>query len=316
MATPVTGFGRNSFPDGLEKQPFWFSFSFYQYRRPTEYGGRTPGEILTDLGTIRLPMPNQMIDRQDITYRVENLNTVLAAAIQQSQQGVGLGESAIQAALGAGAGFLAERLRQSANQLGQLYGVAVNPFLSVLFESPSFKHHAFTWKLAPSNASESLRLNTIVDIFRYNQLPSTTRAAGGVLLAYPNIVQLTVSCASYPSTGGYFSYAFKPAVIDSFAVNFAPGGQPSFFGTSKIGDSRPPTEVEISLSLLEIEYWLQDDYFGFGGAGTAAAGFTPTGALGDILNRIFVGPQQQPQAPVENGNTPPITQPGGGALVF
>jgi hypothetical protein len=82
-------------------------------------------------------------------------------------------------------------------------------------------------------------------------LPDQNGALGGTLLTYPNIVQVTVS-VNDPT---FFTYVFKPAVIESFSVNYTPGSQPSFFGTTKA-----PTEVILRLGLMEIEYWLSSDY--------------------------------------------------------
>lgn len=82
-------------------------------------------------------------------------------------------------------------------------------------------------------------------------LPDYAGSSGGTLLTYPNIVQITISV----NDPNYFTYVFKPAVIQSFNVNFAPSGQPSFFG-----NTRAPTEVEIQMQILEIEYWLSSDF--------------------------------------------------------
>ena len=88
-------------------------------------------------------------------------------------------------------------------------------------------------------------------IFKFNMLPDTSGAIGGTLLSYPNIVQVTASNGS----SGYWTYLFKPAVVESMQVNFAPQGQASFFGTTNA-----PTAVEIRLNLHEIEFFLQRDY--------------------------------------------------------
>jgi hypothetical protein len=54
-----------------------------------------------------------------------------------------------------------------------------------------------------------------------------------------------------------FLYKFKPCVVESMSVNFAAGGQPSFFK-----NSNAPTEVQIDINFLEIEYWLKEDVEG------------------------------------------------------
>jgi hypothetical protein len=137
----------------------------------------------------------------------------------------------------------------STAEMLQLGGLAQNPFLTVLFKSPNFKKHQFSWKLAPNNAQESNTIRDIVNTFKSNMLPAMAPNAGGTLLTYPNIAIISL----YPDES--FLYKFKPCVIESMDVNYAIGGQPSFFkGTNA------PTIVQISINLLEIEYWLKEDY--------------------------------------------------------
>jgi hypothetical protein len=241
------------FPVNLEKQPFWMSFSFYEYKMPNVV---KQDVYYADKGTIRLPLPNSMVDDQKVQYNQEKLETVTGAAIgglQNKDGGAALAVGAV-----AGLKGLSNMLNvggqtgaRAVEAIGQAAGVTVNPFLTVMFKNPAFKNHAFEWKLSPSNQVESKELNSIVNKFKANMLPDQTGALGGSLLTYPNIVQITVSANSED----YFTYAFKPAVIESFTVNYTVGGQPSFFGSTKA-----PTEVSIRLGLMEIEYWLSSDY--------------------------------------------------------
>jgi hypothetical protein len=256
-----------AFPSNLGSYPFWMSFSFYEYKRPKF----TDNPILQNKNNIRLPLPNQMVDHQDVVYAQEEAGLVAGGALNQYLNGSGsIGDVAAAtgwAAVGAAVG--ANRLSgKTPNLLAQLGGVATNPFLTVMFKSPAFKKHVFSWRLSPTNVKESQALAAIVQTLRYNQLPDVSGSLGGALLTYPNIVQLTVSTAS-----SSFKYMFKPAVIESLSINFAPGGQPSFFGSTKA-----PTEVEIRLSLLEIEYYLQRDY---GNPNTA--GLTLASDLANLL---------------------------------
>lgn len=240
-----------AFPIDLEKQPFWMSFSFYEYSMPNV---NRQDVYYKDKGTIRLPLPNSMVDDQKVQYSAESLNTVTGAAVSAVQ---GSGSGLAGAALGGVVAGAAKALNlgsgatKVAEVAGQMAGVTLNPFLTVMFKNPAFKNHGFEWKLSPANGDESLKLNSIVNTFRANMLPDQTGALGGTLLTYPNIVQITVSANSKD----YFTYAFKPAVIESFTVNYTVGGQPSFFGSTKA-----PTEVSIRMGLMEIEYWLSSDY--------------------------------------------------------
>lgn len=241
------------FPTMLEKQPFWMSFSFYEYKMPNV---TNQAVYYKDTGNIRLPLPNSMVDDQKVQYSAEQLNTVTGAAVN-ALQNPGIGNT-----LTAGAGIAAKAssIGKIAGAVGaskafeaglQSNGVTLNPFLTVMFKNPAFKNHGFEWKLSPSNKEESLALNKIINKFKANMLPDQTKALGGTLLTYPNIVQIAVSANSED----YFTYAFKPAVVESFSVNYTVGGQPSFFGSTKA-----PTEVSIRLGLMEIEYWLSSDY--------------------------------------------------------
>jgi hypothetical protein len=220
--------GRTLFPNDLDKQPYWMSFSFYEYKAIapnvtklselyTKYANQNV--YFNDMGTIRLPLPNSMVDDQQVNYQAEPLTPNI-------------------------------QMNKTASDVASVVsGSVLNPLLTVMFKSPAFKKFNFDWKLAPSNESESRKVNSIINTFKYNMLPGT--GVGGTLLSYPNIVQITIS-ANSPD---YFTYVFKPAVVESFSVNYTPSGQPSFFGTTKA-----PTEVQIRLGVMEIEYWLASDY--------------------------------------------------------
>jgi hypothetical protein len=220
--------GSTSFPWDLVKQPYWMSFSFYEYKAIAPnvsnlqqlYNKNANQNIyFNDMGTIRLPLPNSMVDDQQVNYQAEPLTPNI-------------------------------QMNKTASDVASVVsGSVLNPLLTVMFKSPAFKKFNFDWKLAPSNANESRTVNSIINTFKYNMLPGT--GAGGTLLTYPNIVQITIS-ANSPD---YFTYVFKPAVIESFSVNYTPSGQPSFFGATYA-----PTEVQIRLGIMEIEYWLASDY--------------------------------------------------------
>jgi hypothetical protein len=236
--------GSMAFPWDLEKQPYWMSFAFVAYSKTVTKGRAIDQNLyFEDTGMIRLPLPNSMVDDQQINYSAEPLNTAVL-----------MNKTAADAASAA-------------------TGTITNPLLTVLFKSPAFKKLQFEWKLAPSNESESRTINSIINTIKYNMLPSIS--GGGIALSYPNVVQLTVSSAS----GDNFSYYFKPAVIETFSVNYTPSGTPSFFGTTKA-----PTEVQIRLGLMEIEYWVSGDY------GESREGFVDKGIKSFMDLLPTVGP--------------------------
>lgn len=232
--------GSMAFPWDLEKQPYWMSFAFVAYSKTVTKGRAIDQNLyFEDTGMIRLPLPNSMVDDQQVNYSAEPLNTAVLMN------------------------------KTVADAASAATGTITNPLLTVLFKSPAFKKLQFEWKLAPSNESESRTINSIINTIKYNMLPS--KGISGALLSYPNVVQLTIGSRS----ADYFSYYFKPAVIETFSVNYTPSGTPSFFGTTKA-----PTEVQIRLGLMEIEYWLAEDY----GAGRENSVDNAIKSISDFLN--------------------------------
>jgi hypothetical protein len=72
--------------------------------------------------------------------------------------------------------------------------------------------------------------------------------AGGVFFSYPEILQVKL----FPKDE--YLYRFKPCVVESVSVNYAPNG-PSFYR-----QSQAPTAIDFSISLQEIEIWTKADY--------------------------------------------------------
>lgn len=262
--------------------PYWMSFAFYAYNGTAVSTGAAFGG---GDGAIRLPLPNNLIDTQQINYSEENLNLAVGA---MNAAGAG-----VAGALGAatatsvvnnipGVGQAINKGAALLNTPGVLQqaGVAINPFLTVLFKSPAFKRFNFRWKLSSSNSTDSATLNSIINTLKFNQLPSTS----SILLTYPNIIQPSINAEIQ---GQYFTFLFKPCVIEQFQVNYAPSGQPAFFGQSFGGG---PVEAEIEMSLLEIEWFLQQDYAGLTSAGPSNANpnlpTTIVNSLSTITNAI------------------------------
>lgn len=146
---------------------------------------------------------------------------------------------------------LNNQIGSAINLAKQHQGLAFNPYLAFFYNGPSFKKHRFTWRLAPRRPEESEIIKEIVRLFHYHQSP--TLSPIGIFFNYPSIVTPKI----YTNDEGNTKYLhdFKPCVIESCIVNYAPNGIPSFFS-----GTRAPTEIEIELNLSEIALWLRDDY--------------------------------------------------------
>lgn len=259
-------FSDYTFPEDLvaDNRSFFMTMQFMDYERRSIFNQ----PFLQAKGGIRLPIPNNLVDTQAVTFEKEAAGPAAGAAIEQGLKG--------RNSIGGGGGGMAETISNIANaakgaalgsivgapkalasaagigglvdQALQLTGLAQNPFLTVLFKQPEFKRHQFSWKLSPNNYRESNTLRDIISTIKSNMLPAMAPSAGGTLLTYPSMLIISLSPIEE------YLYKFKPCVIESMSVNYAPAGLPSFFKRTSA-----PTEVTLSLSLLEIEYWLKED---------------------------------------------------------
>jgi hypothetical protein len=80
-------------------------------------------------------------------------------------------------------------------------------------------------------------------------------ALSGAIFTFPKIFQISFS------PNPIYMYKFKPAVLEGLTVNYAPGGQPSFYRASGETDGQnPPEGLDIAMQFLELEYWLNGDF--------------------------------------------------------
>lgn len=246
------GTGRLTFPLDLERFTISMCFQFFEYERRSIFN--QPYERASS--TIRLPVAKSIVDKFKMQWEEKGTeDPIVGSALETALSGNGglMGETLfagglIQIAKGAlGSGPAALTL----NQVLQPFGMAINPFLTVLFKQPTFKRHSFIWKLIPKSPEEARQINAIIQTFKYHMLPAIVPGFGGTMLSYPEIVKI-----SFYNFDDYL-YRFKPCVLENMSINYASGAQgPSFFK----GEMNVPTEIDLQLDFLEIEYWTKDDF--------------------------------------------------------
>jgi hypothetical protein len=265
LPTNSIGADNKWFPSDLESYKFYITFDFRKFTRRdiTDRAFYGPGAS----GTVRLPIPANMVDTSAVNWEGDtSLNPVLGSIIDTGARLKNTNDSSastkqqLQTTLEnliKKGGLLAESplalLAKGYALTGAaeaVAGVAINPFMTVLFQSPTFKRHRFQWAFMPQSKDETDTLRNILARFRLNMLPSLNGAAGvatGLLLNYPNMCYVTL----LPNNKDL--YKFKPCVITNASINYAPSG-PSFFGSTQA-----PTMVILTVDLLEMEYWIQED---------------------------------------------------------
>ena len=142
--------------------------------------------------------------------------------------------------------LIAQSVQSATTAASVLSGITTNPFQVVLFKSPEFRRHTFSWRLVPRNLDESERIKNLVDVFKYHSLPGLS--PGAVFFSYPEVLEI-----KFRPTDKYL-YKFKPCVVRNVSINYAPNS-PSFYRSSNA-----PTAVQITISLQEIEIITKADY--------------------------------------------------------
>lgn len=239
--------------------------------------GGTAAQVGTLNGTITLPLPagNTMEDRQDVAYSEYSFGALFGSVMQNNKgainqainsavnsgfknidlSGVNLteGPAAQQIAAAAGFGFadlvsggLASRVIAGAS------GTAVNSFQTVLLQGPTYKNYTLSFNLAPQNAQESEMIRQI--IVRLRKAAAPALGTLGLFWDFPEIVR----CVYIPQGNDIdtYMYPFKPAVLQTVDVQYAPGGTPAFYNTTA------PESVVLTLSFKELEYWIRQNYDG------------------------------------------------------
>ena len=290
-----------TFPSDLRSDIPYMSMQFSAYKRRSIY--QQP--FYQPEMKIRLPIPENLSERTTVDYANQNLDSVTGASVEAaagtlSNQGGTFAQDVAGVLSGAGASLA----RSAAGQAGigggvtaalsSLSGITTNPFQVVLFKSPNFRSHSFSWRFVPTRPGESDIIRELVETFRYHSLPGIS-AAAGVLFSYPEILEI-----SFGPTDDYL-YKFKPCVVKDISVNFAPNG-PSFYRSTNA-----PTAVHFTVNVQEIEIWTKADWdrnsLRIGpDAGRLSAGST----LGPTVSGIFENIRRNVGGGAEvAANTPP-----------
>jgi hypothetical protein len=252
--------GKAIFPSDLNSK-YYMMLNFCEYQR----------ENLNQVGTaytvdsIRLPIPNNLMDGYSVEYGEEEIGTAAGAAFNGSSI-LGPLSGVVGGALGSAAGAavsagISNVLSQggpgavsgasSAASLASIsLGKTSNPFMTVMFKNPKYKTYEFSWRLHPRNSAESQQLKNIVNAVKYHMLPDRSSGlggAGGAVLSYPSLVRCQIIA------GDSELYPFKYGVVRDCAFNYAPDGVPSFYKNSK----GAPSAIDLKIGIEEVEYFLK-----------------------------------------------------------
>jgi hypothetical protein len=249
----------------LEIPKYYLRFQVSDYSRQSLL---TLGRLNT-VGNIIMPLPTNLVDAHNVDYDQQALGTLLGSATN-TIAGMGPGrETANQLAASQNLGRAAVGLGIAGGQslttaFGSLAGSLINParalagmspnqFLTILLQGPKYKTFEFAWRLSPKTPNESKVLKDIRRAFNNYMAPGLF--LGGAIFTFPRIFQIAIMPNSQ------YMYKFKPSVLRSFSINFTPASQAAFLkAKSETNNLNAPEGVDISMSFIELEYWLDGDF--------------------------------------------------------
>ena len=131
-------------------------------------------------------------------------------------------------------------------------GVARNPHLAVLYETPNFRAFNFSWELRPKDFIESLSINRIIRFFKYYSSPGFANSSkfGNNIFEYP-------SQFSIKTKYDELTHTYGDCVLKNFSVDYHGEGTPLYYDASNqtgFADKKmkAPAVVKISCDFQEV----------------------------------------------------------------
>lgn len=259
------------YPEDLTEN-YFIRLQLYRYER-LDKSKKTLTNSLPHT-TIRLPLPANLVDAISLAYQDIGLGMMGGAAFDNlmrrigkgGPQAPGNGQGEIMRHITAGVGSMVDLVNDpdfmqavARRLVGQLSpeagaafdlatGTAPNPHMAVSFQGVALKKYQFSWRFSPNNEKES---KTLEEIIRNLQASGLPEKQGQFLLTFPDVIGVEIMPSNL--------FIFKPMMLDNISVNYAPSGSPSFYKASGQASNRYSTEMEISISLREIDIHTASD---------------------------------------------------------
>lgn len=219
---------------------YYMQFDFGDYQRPSPFANT----IMRTEYSVVLPIPNNLVESYDLNWTTLSLG--LIGDVADAMTTGGSSTDAIQVGKSALGSIIGNISPEALVAIEQGIGATANPNVTAAFKGIQLRQHQFAWTFAPKTPDESRTIQRIVKNIRKRILPAMNSGSTS-LLGYPSMV--TPSIHPYVD-GGQPLYEFKKCVVPKMSVAYSPTGIPSFFKGTNL-----PTFVQLSLFLLEIEYF-------------------------------------------------------------
>jgi hypothetical protein len=286
--TGANSFGDFVYPEGIRssKQDV-IKFTMLEYK-PSGTGatqsagksdrGSTAGgnfKERTILGSVVLPIPNNISDTNSMDWGSDSMNALeaalAAAAFTGITEGIGKGISSfgdsMKAFLGddtsgkaIGATFAAGAVSgDGAKLLSRAEGAVVNPNLELLFNGPQLRPFNFTFKLAAREKKESEQIIKILNFFKRGS--SAIKTESNLFLKAPHTFGIQYLHMGKGGKDHQFIGRIKECALQSITTNYTPEGQYATFNDGVM------VSYQITMQFSELEPIFNSDYYNIEGIG-------------------------------------------------
>lgn len=243
--------GAFAFPSAMK---YYTKFTFYEYDKKVINQGPKDQPTVT----IILPMPNDLHESFAVAYDEPALGPILGAGADSLINAIRGDPSDVQtpkssafnvavSGLQAAVGGVAKKMAPESDLLkigSMALGKAPNPHLAVLFSNIGLRTHSFSYRFAPTSASELQTLKKIIQHLKTRMLPGMDTS---MLFTFPDVCDIEFG----PNKDK--PYKIKRCVMETINVNYTPMGSPAFF---KTGD---PVMVDIQMTFKETSVFTRVD---------------------------------------------------------
>ena len=272
----VVKFGAPGISESKASKANPFSFSSYDYSK----------EI--PLGTIILPIPENLVDINTGNWTGDSINSLELAAIQgagdiidsgQLGDGRGVGErvgdvgNTFQDVLQRYLGALDQQTRDKLVQGGvasilslggsnvsassiinRATGQILNPNLELLYNGPALRSFTYNFTFSPRSRSESLVVKGIINTFKKRMAPKSLRSSAGssgIFIGSPDVFKLKFMNGNEKHP---FLYSLKTCALRQCQINYDATGNNATY------EDGTPVKMVMQLTFQELNPVYDSDY--------------------------------------------------------
>lgn len=278
-------FGNLMYPKTMNSGQDRIFINQVQYKRSDVLQREGDFTKLDSVGSVTLPMPNDISETNSVGWGEDSLSNVAAGLMPGL---IGAGAGVAEADFGqikngmkqlsdfvGGNSALSTRAKQflttkaAASLIAKLgvnvnaeafitrsTGAAINPNLELLFNGPKLRQFGFQFKLTPRDGGEATEIRKILRFFKQGMSPRKGSGSAEFFLGTPNVfkIQFKSGNSELKSIG-----KIKTCALVSFNANYTPDGFYAAYKDGAAGGSQP-VAVTIQLGFTELTPVFNDEY--------------------------------------------------------